>query len=218
MAKSVKHLVSYDRNQPICVPELHLLSSNKTTESTFKPDFLKLGLLQASTKCFAMAQAIPKPSAVEVPRPQSIVCSKNNQFYFLNICKIWGEWESFTILKSPNVFVPNKRITASHVHILPHGRHGLALGILAQFIDDHQRALRGNVENTCSLVSMIPGNGFTGDFQKSNSCNTNLDMELLLTLPFSDHSFFKKDSPRNMLCNCIGYIKLVLVVSPHVVS
>lgn len=77
VAKSVKHLVSY-KNQEICVPELHLLSSNKTTESTCKIDFLKLCLLQASTKCFAMAQAIPKPSAVEVPRPQS-VCSKSSQ-------------------------------------------------------------------------------------------------------------------------------------------
>lgn len=93
VAKSVKHLVSY-KNQEICVPELHLLSSNKTTESTFKIDFLKLCLLQASTKCFAMAQAIPKPSAVEVPRPQS-VCSKSNQIYFLKHIQISGRMGVF---------------------------------------------------------------------------------------------------------------------------
>ena len=89
------------------------------------------------------------------------------------------------------------------------GQHGLALGILTQFIDDHQRALCGNVENTCSLVSMIPASGFTGDFH-SNSATPILTWKS----PWSYHLVIitcsKKRCSKKKKCHCLGYIKLVV--------
>lgn len=92
------------------------------------------------------------------------------------------------------------------------GQHGLALGILTQFIDDHQRALCGNVEDTCSLVSMIPASGFTGDFQ-SNSATPILTWKSGWPYHLVIITCSKKRCSKRKKCNCLGYIKRVLVVS-----
>lgn len=89
------------------------------------------------------------------------------------------------------------------------GQHGLALGILTQFIDDHQRALCGNVENTCSLVSMIPAGGFTGDFQ-SNSATPILTWKSGWPYHLVIITCSKKRCSKKKKCHCRGYIKLVV--------